>query len=75
MPVATCTNCGRMTNSATSNYCSDTEMDGKTPKEIGVVTGCYAAFVGDKWIKGCVYNDIEPMQKMILAKMLRNEGK
>lgn len=73
MPVATCTNCGRITNSATSNYCSDVEVDGKTPKEMFVATQCYAAFVHGKWVRGCVYNDIGPMRKMMLEKLLRNE--
>lgn len=73
MPVATCTNCGRITNSATSNYWLDTEIDGKTPKEMWIATQCYAAFVQGKWVEGCVYNAIDPMKKKILAKLLRNE--
>ena len=72
MPVAKCINCGRTTNSATSNYWSDTEIDGKTTKEMFVATQCYAAFVNGKWIKGCVYNDIGQMKKKMLAKLLRN---
>lgn len=72
MPVATCTNCGRITNSSTSNYWSHTEIDGETPKDSFVATQCYAAFVNNKWIKGCVYNDIGPMRKMMLTKLLRN---
>lgn len=74
MSIIKCTNCGRTTNSITSNYCSQTEIDGETPKEIGVATQCYAAFVMGLWVKGCVYNDIGPMRKMILAELLRNEG-
>ena len=73
MPVATCTNCDRITNSATSNYWSRTEIDGETQKEMGVATQCFAAFVHGRWVKGCVYNDIGPMRKMVLAKLLRNE--
>lgn len=56
MPVTTCTKCGRITNSATSNYWQRVEPDGKTPKEVGVVTRCYVAFVGDKTVKGCGYD-------------------
>jgi len=56
MPGANCQNCGRLTNSCTSNYYARTEPDGKTPKEIGVATLCYAAFVGDDWVEGCRYD-------------------
>lgn len=56
MPVTTCTGCGQITNSATSNYWQRVEPDGKTPKEVGVVTRCYVAFVGDKTVKGCGYD-------------------
>lgn len=72
MPIAYCTTCGRLTNSAASNYWLDTEIDGKTPKEPGMATQCYAAFVREKWVEGCVYKDISPMQKKILEEMLKN---
>jgi hypothetical protein len=72
--MSKCTNCGRATNGATSNYWSSKEIDCETPKEFGIATQCYAAFVNGKWVKGCVYNDIGPMKKMVLAKLLRNEG-
>jgi len=72
MPRTTCTGCGRVTNSATSNYCSNKEVDSETPKEMFVATQCYAAFVMGRWVKGCVYNDIGPMRKMMLAELLRN---
>ena len=57
MPSATCTKCNSVTNSATSNYWMPTDENGD-PKEIGVVTMCYAAFdeENDKWIKGCSYD-------------------
>ncbi len=58
MPNAKCTGCDRLTNSATSNYISDTEFDHRTPKDVGVVTECYAAFVDGKWVKGCAYKYI-----------------
>lgn len=73
IPVTTCTNCGLITNSATSNYWSDTEIDGKTTKEMLVATQCYAAFVMGRWVKGCVYNDIGPMKQMMVDKLLQNE--
>ncbi len=72
MPVAKCTSCGRTTNSATSNYWSRTEIDGKTPKEFEIATQCYAACVDGKWVEGCVYNDISSMQKKMLKKLLEN---
>jgi len=72
MPIAYCTTCGRLTNSATSNYFLDTEIDGKTPKEWGVITQCYIAFVRGKWVEGCVYKDISPIQKKLFAGMLEN---
>jgi hypothetical protein len=62
MPVAKCQNCGRLTNSATSNYWLNTEPDGKTPKESRVPTVCYVAFEegkssrnGSKAVPGCAY--------------------
>ena len=73
MPVATCTNCGRITNSATSNYLLDTEINGKTHKEVGVATQCYVAFVDGKCVKGCVYKYISPMHKKMFTKLLENK--
>lgn len=58
MPVTTCTGCGRLTNSSTSDYWQRTEPDGKTPKEVGVVSRCYVAFVNEKPIEGCGYDDL-----------------
>ncbi len=74
MPIAICTNCGQVTNSATSNYWLDTEIDGKTQKEICVATKCYLSFVEGRWVKGCVYNDIGPMKKAMFAHLLLNKG-
>jgi len=74
MPITKCTNCGRKTNSATSNYWSRTEIDGETAKKFGVATQCYAAFVMGQWVKGCVYNDIGPLRRSIIARLLTNEG-
>lgn len=72
MPGATCTNCGKLTNSATSNYWLRTEADGKTPKEGGVATECYAAFVDGKWVKGCKYDNARSWRKKMLEKLLEN---
>lgn len=80
MPVATCTGCGRLTNSATSDYWQRMEPDGQTPKEVGVVTRCYVAFVGDKTVKGCGYDALvkEDMasKRRVTDKLISNtEGK
>ncbi|KKN99073.1 hypothetical protein LCGC14_0143210 [marine sediment metagenome] len=56
-----CTNCGRLTSSATSNYILNKEPDGATPKEPGVATLCYAAFVDGDWVKGCKYDLLNPL--------------
>ena len=57
MPSATCTNCKSVTNSALSNYWMPIDGNGD-PKEISVVTMCYAAYdqKNDKWAKGCSYD-------------------
>lgn len=57
MSVVKCQNCGRITNSATSNYWLNTEPDGKTPKEVGVPTICYVAFENEEPVKGCAYKE------------------
>ncbi len=74
MSITYCTSCGRLTNSATSNYILDTEMDGKTSKECGVVTSCYAAFVDGKWVKGCVYNILDVNTKNLMNRLIQEEG-
>ena len=74
MSITKCVNCGRTTNSATSNYFSNTEMDGKTKKEICIVTRCYAAFVNGKWVKGCAYDDIDPMRKSMVDHLILSKG-
>lgn len=74
MPIATCTNCGRITNSATSNYVHDTEIDGKTPKELFIVTKCYAAFVDGLWVRGCGYDEVGLMTHKLLENLLTNKG-
>lgn len=66
MPVTMCKTCGRLTNSAVSNYWARTEQDGGTEKVCGESTACYAAFVDDHWVKGCSYDTISPFkQKMV----------
>jgi hypothetical protein len=64
MPSADCENCGRLTNSATSDYWLPDN------KEIGEVTKCYAAFVDGKWIKGCCYDQADPQKRSIMDKLI-----
>ena len=46
MSATKCTTCGRITNSATSNYWANN----------GIVTQCYLAVHDDKWGPGCAYD-------------------
>lgn len=69
-----CNGCGRTTNSATSNYALDTEIDGKTPKECGVATQCYAAFVDGKWVKGCSYGCLDPAARSVINHLFSRQG-
>lgn len=59
MPTDTCRGCGRITNSATSDYWLNKTSEGK-PKEFGVATECYAAFVDGVWVEGCKYDAKNP---------------
>lgn len=52
MPTGTCSGCGRLTNSTTSN-CWESEG-----KEWVCATECYAAYDGKKWVKGCAYDKL-----------------
>lgn len=47
MPTATCQGCGRLTNSAVSDYW---DHDRKPTK-------CKAAFVDGRWVPGCDYGN------------------
>lgn len=49
MPSGICKGCGKITNSAVSNWWSE------KPEGIGVPTKCWAAFVDGKWERGCGY--------------------
>ena len=59
MPEVKCENCGRLTNTACSDY--DWRRN--------VATKCYLAFENDMWVKGCGF-DIAPLfiQKMYWQK-------
>jgi len=59
MPSTICTNCGRLTNSAVSNYWFPDEPDGGS-KDPEVATKCYVALVDNVWVKGCYYDSLSP---------------
>ena len=55
MPSAICQTCGRMTNSATSNYWNHKPLEGK---DFQTVTKCFVAVGKDNnWEKGCGWKD------------------
>lgn len=72
MPPLHCTSCGEITNTSTSNYISNTEIDGTTPKKVGVVTSCYAAFVNEQWVRGCSYEHATPRKKKLVDSLLNS---
>ncbi|MCK9544494.1 MAG: hypothetical protein M0R03_20945 [Novosphingobium sp.] len=55
MPSGICKGCGRVTNSTTSNWWFTTTKDHATE--------CYAAYVDDKWVKGCAYDKLNRADK------------
>jgi hypothetical protein len=71
MPPLRCTSCGEITNTIVSNYISNTEVDGITPKKSGIVTNCYAAFVNGKWVKGCSYEHATPRKKKLVDSLIQ----
>lgn len=64
MPSGKCRGCGKITNSACSNWWF---CEGEGADE------CYAAFVDDKWVKGCKYENAQPPMKMFTDHMLKEE--
>jgi hypothetical protein len=62
MPAATCKTCGRMTNSATSNYA----------EKSGEPTECYIAVDPDTkcWVEGCAWDRAIPLVKQSLSRYL-----
>lgn len=51
MSVIVCARCGRTTNTALCDWIDRKEKDGQA-------NHCYAAYVDDKWVKGCGYDKI-----------------
>jgi hypothetical protein len=58
MPTSPCAGCGQLTNSATSNWWDETDRAGK-PKQLGIATECYAAYVEGRWVCGCGYAHLD----------------
>lgn len=64
MPTATCSGCGRATNSATSNYW---QMGGKP-------TECYAACVDGKWVEGCAIDKTDEFIADFARRLIRDRS-
>jgi len=69
MPSTICANCGRLTNSAVSNYWMPDDPDG-VPKEPGVATKCYAVLVNKVWVKGCGYDSLGLRRREVIDDLL-----
>jgi hypothetical protein len=61
LAIITCKKCGQKTNTTVSDWIG--EKDGNAKK-------CYAAFVSDKWVKGCSYDTADPFTKDYVNKLL-----
>jgi len=73
MPVATC-KCGRLTNSATSDFWEQYRL-GISLDEVRP-TRCYARRENGKWIKGCAFDEASEFdQKFALDIIWRGSGK
>jgi hypothetical protein len=60
-----CATCGKITNTAVSNY-----WDNRG----GKATECYAAYVDGKWVKGCGYDKADPeYQRPIIDAFLKRQ--
>lgn len=65
--TATCSNCKRPTNTFLSDYSTCTKT-----KKAGIITECYAAFVDEKWVKGCGYDKSPKRKRRIIDRILAN---
>jgi len=57
MPQIKCEGCGRITNTACCNAFEE--------KPWGKTTKCYQAYVNGEWVKGCGFDELPNMLKMI----------
>ena len=55
--------CGKLTNTAVSDWCDPRRKDGKAYK-------CYAAWDGKKWVKGCAYDKCDSYTKQMVDSLL-----
>lgn len=62
MPAITCALCGRLTNSAVSEYWDY--------QESGQAQGCYLSYVNDQWVTGCLYESVSPIMKPTYDRMI-----
>ena len=65
MPVVDCGKCGRVTNSACSNYWTVHRKDGKAD-------GCYARYENGKWVKGCAYDSADQLTQEIVKSLFED---
>lgn len=62
MSVIICNNCNETTNSAVSEFWK------------GEATKCYARFMNNEWVKGCAYDECDPVyDKPILDEIIANK--
>lgn len=64
MPAIECAKCGGLTNTAVSNW---TEPEIRKDKK---AYECYAKVVGNKWGKGCGYDNCNPYLKYSVDKLI-----
>ena len=64
MPVIKCAGCGGVTNTACSNHLFPVREDGKANE-------CYAKREGNKWVKGCAYDDAPELTQRSVATLLK----
>ena len=60
--------CGKLTNTAVSDWCDPRRKDGKAYK-------CYAAWDGKKWVKGCAYDKCDSYTKQTVDSLLYPNNK
>jgi hypothetical protein len=64
-----CANCGRLTNTAVCQWTDPIRPDKKANK-------CYVAFENGKWVKGCAYDEADPIyEKPIFDKLILSTSK
>ena len=68
MPQVVCKKCGGITNSACSDYWL------RKPFVEGEATGCYSRYENGKWVKGCSFDGLDPMTKLVMSSLWTDEA-